>query len=287
MCGQAGIILGRKRRSAGEREELVQMFTQLLILNEARGHHATGIAKMQDSGHWAILKDAVRARDFIGYEDYWKIVESINDKTTLVAGHTRWATQGKPENNRNNHPIMVGSIIGTHNGTITNPNQVAKTLGVPRRAEVDSEVIFRIANSCLAEDGVIDLDELKEKLFLLRGKMSSVLVSKTDPTRVIVLKGTKPLSVFYSKRVRALVYSSELLPLEAVLIKSRFNWKRVELKTNSCLDCLCGNPLHFETSAFEIQKELPVYSASSTRNAMRKAGFSATFDNAGNYIGRS
>ena len=44
MCGQAGIILGRKRRRAKERDHLAWLFTQLLLLNEPRGPHATGVA---------------------------------------------------------------------------------------------------------------------------------------------------------------------------------------------------------------------------------------------------
>ena len=43
MCGQCGIILGKKRRTRKELEALGNMFTSLLQCNERRGRDATGI----------------------------------------------------------------------------------------------------------------------------------------------------------------------------------------------------------------------------------------------------
>lgn len=43
MCGQCGIILGKKRRTREELEALGNMFTELLRYNERRGRDATGI----------------------------------------------------------------------------------------------------------------------------------------------------------------------------------------------------------------------------------------------------
>ena len=40
MCGQTGIILGQKRRRAGERDHLAWLFTRLLVMSERRGGHA-------------------------------------------------------------------------------------------------------------------------------------------------------------------------------------------------------------------------------------------------------
>jgi hypothetical protein len=37
MCGLAGVILGKKRRRAKEREHLAWLFTRLLVLSESRG----------------------------------------------------------------------------------------------------------------------------------------------------------------------------------------------------------------------------------------------------------
>ena len=266
MCGQCGIILGRKRRKADEQKMLHDIFTRLLILNEARGKDATGMMTMQRDGLWSLYKENIPVRQFVKSEDFQDTIEGVSDKTTLLAGHARWATVGKASNPRNNHPIMAGHVIGTHNGTITNANEAAKMLRLPRNAKVDSEVIFRIATSVIDKSGYISLDKLKNKLYYLRGEMSAVLVSRTDPSRVLVLKGTKPLHLRYSKKARVIVYSSEDIPLDAVLENTNLKWEKVNLKKNTCMEVYCIKPLQFSMTPFSIQKPLPVYKATTARS---------------------
>ena len=71
--------------------------------------------------------------------------------STALLGHTRWRTRGDPGNNANNHPIRAGDIVGTHNGTLYNADALFRRLRLPRFAEVDSEVIFRMAQRCTTE----------------------------------------------------------------------------------------------------------------------------------------
>jgi len=57
--------------------------------------------------------------------------------------HTRMATQGSPENNHNNHPIITGNIVGVHNGVMHNDYNLFQKIGPGRRiAQVDTEAIF-------------------------------------------------------------------------------------------------------------------------------------------------
>jgi hypothetical protein len=57
----------------------------------------------------------------------------------LVTGHrgrdqsaNPLAHLGNKLNNRNNHPIRAGIVIGTHNGTIYNTDHLFRRLGLPR-----------------------------------------------------------------------------------------------------------------------------------------------------------
>ena len=108
----------------------------LLRLLEVRGRDASGVAWHQD-GDTYICKEncagsalARRFRDSIG-------------NTGIV--HTRWATQGDPSNNLNNHPIDVGGLVGVHNGHIRNDRAlIAMTDGYKREAQVDSEALFAL-----------------------------------------------------------------------------------------------------------------------------------------------
>ena len=61
--------------------------------------------------------------------------------------HTRYATQGIPEWNDNNHPIITGSVVGVHNGHVSNDDWMFKCVedyvgNDVRIAHVDSEAIF-------------------------------------------------------------------------------------------------------------------------------------------------
>lgn len=283
MCGQAGIILGRKRRSKDERRELLKLFAQLLILNQSRGHHATGLAFVNSDGKHSLYKADVPARDFIHDSMFLDMIslENFTSKTTLIAGHTRWATVGSPQNPRNNHPILAGSVLGTHNGTITNADQVANAFQIPRKAEVDSEVIFRIATKLCLNAGRIDMAKLVDKLGYLRGEMASVMVSKQDPETVIVLKGTKPLALRYCKKARAVLYSSESIHIDAVVAGSTMRWRKIKVDKNRYLRFDHQRLHKYFIGNFSIQENVSSskgyftkkkYSTGRTRKALASSG---------------
>jgi glucosamine 6-phosphate synthetase-like amidotransferase/phosphosugar isomerase protein len=123
-------------------------------------------------------------------------------------GYTRWRARGNEFNNRNNHHIRAGSVIGAHNGTIYNADHLFRRLGLPRYAEVDSELIFRLADRFAPEEP-IDQEGLKKALVLCRGQMSAVLASRLDPGAITVLKGHKPLCLRVHRQYRVALYASE------------------------------------------------------------------------------
>ncbi len=159
MCAQLGVIFGTARRGRGDQEHrdklLGWLFTYLLLLSEKRGPHATGVALLKSNGEHVLFKRPLKASDFIKDKRFREVLNSIDACTTLLMGHTRWQTVGDASNNENNHPIRAGQVIGTHNGTIFNADELFDLLGLPRRAEVDSELIFRIADATL-DDGRFD-----------------------------------------------------------------------------------------------------------------------------------
>lgn len=134
MCGIAGYCLAPKHYS---NVSVADLAGQMLLDIEHRGTHATGCAWINPrSGKRVIRKAPISASQF---------VPNAGDK--LCAGaptailHTRFATQGSPENASNNHPIPRGKIVLTHNGHISNDDELFKQLGVPRVAQVDSEAV--------------------------------------------------------------------------------------------------------------------------------------------------
>lgn len=240
MCGQLGIIFGTKRRRQEEIDHLTDIFTDLLLLSEKRGPHATGIAWLNRDGEHGLYKQPVPAQEFVEDRRYRRVISGVGNKTTILMGHTRWQTRGDAQNNLNNHPIKTKFTVGTHNGTISNADRLFRQYKLPRVAEVDSEVIFRIADSVLCQSN-IDTNRLAAKLSFCRGQMSAVMASKTDPGTIIAIKGNKPLELRYHKRYRALMYASEGEFLDMVL--SDPAWVDIPVEPLSMLIIPCNDLL--------------------------------------------
>ena len=208
MCGLAGVIYGEKRRRAEEREHLAWLFSLLLVMSERRGPHATGIAWLNREGEHGLFKRPEPARHFVRDKAFHEILAEVDNRTTLVLGHTRWRTLGDERINENNHPIRAGDILGTHNGPIYNAEELFRRFKLPRFAEVDSELLFRLAGRA-APHGPVDTVRFKNSLKRCRGQMTAVLASRLDPETILVLKGNKPLALRFHRRHRAILYASE------------------------------------------------------------------------------
>src|SRR5690606_14053444 len=123
-----------------------------------------------------------------------RFLESIPPDVTWLAGHTRWVTRGDATNNRNNHPLRTGSILGTHNGTLVNAGEVARNLGIATQTQVDTEVLLRFLDRTLSAEPST-LDCLHEGLADFQGQMSAVAASKNAPHRILLIHGNKPLNL--------------------------------------------------------------------------------------------
>jgi glucosamine 6-phosphate synthetase-like amidotransferase/phosphosugar isomerase protein len=213
MCRQVGIILGRKRRRFPEHDILLDIFTEMLWRSERGGPHATGVAVLREDGAHVIAKRPLPARRFIDHNAFFEALARFDNKATAIIGHNRWRTRGTEKNNRNNHPIRAGRVIGTHNGTILNADDLFRRFRLKRGAEVDSELLFRMADMAVGNGG-LDVDAFLRLVAPCRGQIGAVLAAVGAPERVVVLKGNKPLEFRYSRRHRAVAYATDAAVLE-------------------------------------------------------------------------
>lgn len=145
MCGIAGFFL---REEADSNAIAAVMLDRI----EHRGKDATGIAWWGLSAEDGTLAPITEG---VGKPTVWhqkapvparQFVKSMAIPTDakIALMHTRASTQGSPQVNDNNHPIVVAdTIIGVHNGMIRNDAELWESIGKDlRAAEVDSEVIF-------------------------------------------------------------------------------------------------------------------------------------------------
>ena len=227
MCGLAGLILGRRRRTRRMIGHLGDQFKKLLVESEARGTDASGAAVIRADGLVHVYKRPMPAGELVREVGFRNLMSLVDGDTTAVLGHARFATVGSEENNLNNHPIEAGSVIGTHNGTIINADRLFQVWRLPRSAQVDSEVFFRVAENAI-DDFKIDLGRLKRRLRVFKGSMTAVFTTIYDPEKIIVAKGDKPLFARINHELDAVFYASSKAFLNRVLGMGR-GWLDLKL----------------------------------------------------------
>lgn len=150
MCGIFGIAYYRSGTFSDLKAKAAkQVVTALLKESQSRGSNASGVFSMTKTKS-AMFKDGVAAEYLIKRDNYWKVLDRTifaNSTFRCLIGHTRAQTKGSYMYNCNNHPITAGSIIGVHNGTISNDDRLFETMDLgERHGVVDSEVIFSLIN---------------------------------------------------------------------------------------------------------------------------------------------
>ena len=203
MCGLAGIILKDTNRSDETYKKAGEVVSSLLKAAAIRGRHATGVAMVEKNGGQMIRKAPLSADYFTKTPIFTEAIETMDNSTGAVLGHTRFATQGSPKVNRNNHPIKAGSVVGTHNGWVSNDDELFDKFDLERFAEVDSEVLFRMY------DKASNLGEFKEKMLSkVQGAVSMVWADSEFPNYIYIFKGNNPLEMVYLKEYRMFAYAS-------------------------------------------------------------------------------
>ncbi|HOY64903.1 MAG TPA: glucosamine 6-phosphate synthetase, partial [bacterium] len=117
MCGLTGVLLQKQRRRKTELHEIGCAATELLLLNQARGKDAAGLAMVRRDGAYSLFKRPGPAANLVMEEKYSEVIERLDNRTTCILGHTRLKTRGTEMNSTNNHPIRAGDVIGAAAGT--------------------------------------------------------------------------------------------------------------------------------------------------------------------------
>lgn len=128
MCGVFGFV-----SYSGNGPDLKRLAT-IARATETRGRHAFGFAWIDAVGRLKMFKQTGRISDNLG------LLRMAADAQMLI-GHCRWATDGDPRYNINNHPHPVDGGWFVHNGMIPAWRTIARQYEMNLISHCDSEVI--------------------------------------------------------------------------------------------------------------------------------------------------
>lgn len=137
MCGIGGYYQTGNTENAPKwaKPALRKMWNSL----QSRGTDASGVAYESPSGirHVKTDKPAYELSS-LGMG----LAFGMNRTPRWVMLHTRASTHGKPERNRNNHPLMGSKLALCHNGVVYNKDNVLRKYNTSPKREVDTEAIL-------------------------------------------------------------------------------------------------------------------------------------------------
>jgi glucosamine 6-phosphate synthetase-like amidotransferase/phosphosugar isomerase protein len=183
MCGIAGYSLSPS--SDVDRTRAAQA---LLAAIAERGADAVGYAHRSPEGTIALHKQRSGASAVLE-----RITIPADARQVLL--HVRDYTKGHPRIGANNHPVQHGAVVGIHNGTILNDDELMARHGFGRaepRMTVDSEVIFAVAEA--TESSAHGFEDF-------RGSMAAAWLDERHPELLYLARGVgRPLWIGTTRR---------------------------------------------------------------------------------------
>src|SRR5688572_22973002 len=178
MCGIAGFSVDPD--SSVDRTLAAQA---LLAGIAERGADAVGYAHRGEAGPTTVTKLRGGASALLDEL-------AVPAETSEALIHVRDFTKGHPDIQANNHPIRHGTVVGVHNGIVSNDDELLARYGIDRaepQMTVDSEAIFalmeirehdpRALSELRGAMAAAWLDDRGDTLYLARGRMRPLWVA--------------------------------------------------------------------------------------------------------------
>lgn len=189
MCGISGLAFKVAPSTFGMEQGVIERLVDNLLLGiEHRGKHSTGVVSAR--GRKTRMDKAPKdATTFV------KTRRRLMDDPMFVLLHTRFATQGDPKINLNNHPVRYDSTYIVHNGHISNDDELFKDEDMYRHAQVDSEAIAAMFHKFGLEKAHLAAQKLQG------GFATAVINPRQFPNQIVIAKGESSPCVIFENEV--------------------------------------------------------------------------------------
>src|SRR5438105_3773532 len=178
MCGIIGYV---------GPSEAVPILLGALARLEYRGYDSAGVATINGAG--------MEIRRAVGkLENLRRALDGAPLTGRIGIGHTRWATHGRPSE-INAHPHKAGPVAVIHNGIVENYVSLRESLikgGHKLRSETDTELISHLVEERLRQKQGLTA-AVRAVVSELRGSFSIVVMSETEPGKLVAAKTATPL----------------------------------------------------------------------------------------------
>ena len=182
MCGIVGAVAQR---------DVVDILVEGLRRLEYRGYDSAGVAVINNNGELQRLRRLGKVKELAD-----AVAASPTPGGTGIA-HTRWATHGEPSE-RNAHPhVSPDNIAVVHNGIIENHARLRSELqaqGYTFNSDTDTEVIAHLVHRELKTASSL-LDAVQRTVKQLDGAYGTVLMDRSDSSRLVVARSGSPLVI--------------------------------------------------------------------------------------------
>jgi len=179
MCGIIGYV--------GPSEAVPILLGGLSRL-EYRGYDSAGVATIANGTGMEIRRTVGKL------ENLRRALEGAPLKGSIGIGHTRWATHGRPSEG-NAHPHKAGPVAVIHNGIVENYVELRAALterGHKLSSETDTELISHLIEERVRA-GTGLTEAVRQTVLELRGSFSIVVLSETEPDKLVAAKTATPL----------------------------------------------------------------------------------------------
>ena len=226
MCGIAGFSLEPDRVGI----DPTAVARVLLAGLCERGKDATGVAWQCEKGPVHLFKESSKL-----VHVFDRITIPAEARTVMV--HVREFTKGTPGLNENNHPIRWHDVVGVHNGSLTNDDELFARFSEQRSSRtisVDSEAIMMLASI---------LGDLGRALEEVRGSAAVALMRDDRPGRLeLARRSRRPLTL--AKAPGIVLFASTREPLELVARAACLRLEYEDVAEGTAIELARGREVH-------------------------------------------